>query len=75
MYPPTLREITLKMSNLYSTQTKEKQLYLRLDEVIYLYHIAVQLCSKKTHGLVTYINYNTIIYTMKVFQMECEEII
>uniref|UniRef100_A0A674BM32 PiggyBac transposable element-derived protein domain-containing protein n=1 Tax=Salmo trutta TaxID=8032 RepID=A0A674BM32_SALTR len=41
MYPPTLREITIEMSNLYSTQTKDKQLYLSMDELLTFYGILV----------------------------------
>uniref|UniRef100_A0A673X5S5 PiggyBac transposable element-derived protein domain-containing protein n=1 Tax=Salmo trutta TaxID=8032 RepID=A0A673X5S5_SALTR len=39
MYPPTLREITIEMSNLHSTQTKDKQLCLSLDELLTFYVI------------------------------------
>lgn len=41
MYPPTLRETTREMSNLYSTQTKDKQLYLRMDELLTFYGILI----------------------------------
>ncbi len=41
MYPPTLRELTAKMSNLYSTQTKNKQLYLSMDELLTFYGIPI----------------------------------
>ncbi|KAM3849818.1 piggyBac transposable element-derived protein 3-like [Diretmus argenteus] len=39
MYPPTLREITIEMSNLYSTQTKGKHLNLGMDELLTFYGI------------------------------------
>ncbi|XP_051813277.1 piggyBac transposable element-derived protein 2-like [Acanthochromis polyacanthus] len=39
MYPPTLREITVEMSNLYSTQTKAKQLDMSIDELLTFYGI------------------------------------
>ena len=39
MYPPTLREITIEMSNLYSTQTKGKHLNLSMDELLTFYGI------------------------------------
>uniref|UniRef100_A0A674C9V8 PiggyBac transposable element-derived protein domain-containing protein n=1 Tax=Salmo trutta TaxID=8032 RepID=A0A674C9V8_SALTR len=41
MYPPTLRELTIEMSNLYSTQTKDKQLYLSMDELLTFYGILI----------------------------------
>ncbi|XP_055780177.1 piggyBac transposable element-derived protein 3-like [Salvelinus fontinalis] len=41
MYPPTLREITIEMSNLYSTQTKDEQLYLSMDELLTFYGILI----------------------------------
>lgn len=41
MYPPTLREITVEMSNLYSTQTKGKQLNLSMDELLTFYGILI----------------------------------
>ncbi|KAJ4940010.1 hypothetical protein JOQ06_029441 [Pogonophryne albipinna] len=43
MYPPTLREITIEMSNLYSTQTKDQQLYLSMEEVLTFYGILTPL--------------------------------
>lgn len=39
MYPPTLREITIEMSNLFSTQTKAKQLHMSMDELLTFYGI------------------------------------
>ncbi|XP_060788387.1 piggyBac transposable element-derived protein 3-like [Neoarius graeffei] len=39
MYPPTLREITVEMSNLDSTQTKDKQLDMSMDELLAFYGI------------------------------------
>ncbi|KAF3860473.1 hypothetical protein F7725_000728 [Dissostichus mawsoni] len=39
MYPTTLREITIEMSNLYSTQTKDQQLYLSMEELLTFYGI------------------------------------
>ena len=39
MYPSTLREITIEMSNLYSTKTKDKQ--LSMDELLTFYGILV----------------------------------
>uniref|UniRef100_A0A8C6THS4 PiggyBac transposable element-derived protein domain-containing protein n=1 Tax=Neogobius melanostomus TaxID=47308 RepID=A0A8C6THS4_9GOBI len=41
MYPPTLRDITLEMSNLYATQTKGKQLNMSMDELLTFYGILV----------------------------------
>ncbi len=41
MYPPTLREITVEMSNLYSSQTKGKQLNLSMDELLTFYGILI----------------------------------
>ena len=41
MYPPTLREISIEMSNLYSTQTKNKKLYLGMDELLTFYGILI----------------------------------
>ncbi|XP_071391075.1 piggyBac transposable element-derived protein 3-like [Centroberyx affinis] len=35
------REITIEMSNLYSTQTKDKQLYLSMDELLTFYGILI----------------------------------
>ncbi|KAJ4929398.1 hypothetical protein JOQ06_005006 [Pogonophryne albipinna] len=41
MYPPTLREITIEISNLYSTQTKDQQLYLSMEELLTFYGILI----------------------------------
>ncbi|KAK1898005.1 PiggyBac transposable element-derived protein 3 [Dissostichus eleginoides] len=41
MYPTTLREITIEMSNLYSTQTKDQQLYLSMEELLTFYGILI----------------------------------
>lgn len=41
MYPPTLREITVERSDLYSTQTKGKQLNLSMDELLTFYGILI----------------------------------
>uniref|UniRef100_A0A8P4GQ65 PiggyBac transposable element-derived protein domain-containing protein n=1 Tax=Dicentrarchus labrax TaxID=13489 RepID=A0A8P4GQ65_DICLA len=39
MYPPTLRELTVEMSNLYSMQTKGKALDLSMDELLSFYGV------------------------------------
>lgn len=39
MYPPTLREHTVEMSNLYSSQTKGKHLNLSIEELLTFYGI------------------------------------
>ncbi|RXM31254.1 hypothetical protein EOD39_7187 [Acipenser ruthenus] len=39
LHPPSLRDITIKMSNLYSTQIKGKQLNLQMDELRTFYGI------------------------------------
>lgn len=39
MYPPTLRERTVEMSNLYSSQTKCKHLNLSIEELLTFYGI------------------------------------
>lgn len=41
MYPPTRREITTEMSNLYSTQTKDKEVYLSMEELLTFYGILI----------------------------------
>uniref|UniRef100_A0A8D0A249 PiggyBac transposable element-derived protein domain-containing protein n=1 Tax=Sander lucioperca TaxID=283035 RepID=A0A8D0A249_SANLU len=39
MYPPTLRETNVEMSNLYSTQTKARQLNMNMEELLTFYGI------------------------------------
>uniref|UniRef100_A0A3B4ZSX5 PiggyBac transposable element-derived protein domain-containing protein n=1 Tax=Stegastes partitus TaxID=144197 RepID=A0A3B4ZSX5_9TELE len=39
MCPPTLRELTVDMSNIYSMQTKEKALHISMDELLTFYGI------------------------------------
>uniref|UniRef100_A0A3Q2YJ73 PiggyBac transposable element-derived protein domain-containing protein n=1 Tax=Hippocampus comes TaxID=109280 RepID=A0A3Q2YJ73_HIPCM len=39
MYQPTLREITIEMSNLFSIQTKARQLNMGMDELLTFYGI------------------------------------
>ncbi|KAG9283213.1 piggyBac transposable element-derived protein 3-like [Astyanax mexicanus] len=39
MYPPTLREINVEMSNLYSTQTKARPLNMNMEELLTFYGI------------------------------------
>ncbi|TKS67811.1 PiggyBac transposable element-derived protein 3 [Collichthys lucidus] len=57
MYPPTLREITVEMSNLYSTQTKGKQLYL-MDTAL----SQEDTCTSQL----------TMMYTMRAFQVQMQ---
>uniref|UniRef100_A0A3Q3GCL7 PiggyBac transposable element-derived protein domain-containing protein n=1 Tax=Labrus bergylta TaxID=56723 RepID=A0A3Q3GCL7_9LABR len=45
LFPPTLRELTVKMWKLYSTQTKDKQLYLNMDDSVSRRHIFWSLDS------------------------------
>lgn len=71
MYPPTLREITVEMSNLYSTQTKGKHLNLSMDDLLTFYGILLTSgysTVPRRHMVLVQL---TVMYTMRSFQMQC----
>ena len=73
MYLPTPREISIEMSKLYSTQTKEKQLNLSMDELLTFYGILIT-SGYSSEEEDTWSGHLTVMYTMKAFQMQRGEI-
>ncbi len=71
MYPPTLREITVEMSNLYSSQTKGKQLNLSMDELLTFYGILIASGYSSVPRRHMYWSVDNDV--MRAFQVQCGE--